>query len=111
MWRSRSPSEGGTSEHLDDVVVDPFGHYRINRTAHCCLSFESCRVLDDVLNPNEVEERELRIRIDLDQHIKVAIRPCIAARTRAENRELAHTLGAQRRGGQANLGNDLVAGH
>ena len=61
--------------------------------------------------PDKLSSEKLESGSHLDQHIEVAVLTRIATCARAEDRELRHAFGLDRRGVLAQLGNDLVAGH
>src|SRR6266516_2088338 len=96
---------------LDDVVCDAFSHPRINGAAHGRLSPQSRCRLDDVFDPDQIEQREFCAWLDLDEHVEIAIVACILARSGAEDRELRHALGSQRRSARLDLRDDLVPRH
>lgn len=63
-----------------------------------------------VLQLDEFEEPHSRLRLELDQHIHVAVRAEVVAQGRAEQRQLANVV-ALAEGGEVGGGNGEMDGH
>src|SRR6185437_13665495 len=97
MCSNRSARVGGTSEHLDEVVRNSRRKSWLDRTTHLGLGVNPGRIADDMLNADEVEQRELCAVVDLDQHVEIAVFTRVTTRSRSEDRKLRHTLGLEGR--------------
>src|SRR5262245_45379275 len=83
---------GRTSKHFEEVVFNTLRKVRGDGSSDRRLRLQPRRILNDVLDVDQVEEREGRVRFDLDKDIDVAVRTIIVARMRAENGELRDAL-------------------
>ncbi len=91
---------GRPSEDLDDVASDALSKARVFREHPALdgMGFDPGDAGQQVRDGGEVDQRKLRQRrIDIDQHIEIAFRPRIAARTGTEQRKMPHAPGLQRR--------------
>jgi hypothetical protein len=97
-------------KYLDQIVRYAIRKSRFDRPAHFDLGRNANGFADAVLNANDIKSKEF-VRIDVDQHVKVAVFAGIAACSRAEYRKLCYAAGLECRGSFFKLGDDLVAGH
>src|SRR5216684_3537076 len=107
----RSLMVGCTSEYLDDIVRNPLGEARRDRSSHGGLRLQPSGVSDNVFDADEVEKRKCHLRFNIDEHIDVAVGPIVSTNPRTKDRKFRNALGFDGFGISSNCCDNLIACH
>ena len=99
------------SEDSDRFMKNIVTHERVKRLLGRDVDPVAQIIFDDVLNSNDVQQRDGAARVAFDKDVNVAFRTHLVSRRRAEQVKLGRALGPDSVGVLADAGNDFVSVH